>query len=325
MRIYYITSGGVWPHNAIDSYIIRALGQLPYHHKVYNFRPRLGPRGLIGDIRTFRPTLVLTLHGGRLPVNVVQAMRRLRIPLALWIVDDPYDFNLSRNFAPLYDFVFTNEECCVTVRQRQTRGRVFHLPLGAPDEFFGYETVTPQYQSDVLISGSAFYNRLWLVDQLAHFLKGLQVKIIGQWWHKLAHFNELRPFIHNGFVPPHELAKYYRGAKINLNIHRAHNARHIDGRPYRQPINAITPNSRTFEIAAVGGFQITEGRAGLPHYYVTEQEVVTYANPTNLQHKIMHYLQHPNERLEILLKAKQRTLRDHTYQQRLASLLAMVR
>ena len=314
----------MWPHNAIDSYIIKAFGRLPHPHRVYNYRPRVGARGLIRDIQAFRPDFILHLHGFRLPVDVVHAMRRLRIPIGLWIVDDPYDFSLSRRFAPLYDYVFTNEECCVSIRQHQTRGRVFHLPLGAPEDFFGYQTVEPHYQTDVLISGSAFYNRIWLVDILADLLKGLNVKIIGQWWQNLRRFNELRPFIHNGFIPPHELVKFYKGAKINLNIQRAHNALRTNGRPYNQAIPAHTPNNRTFEIAAVGSFQITEGRPGLPRYYLTEQEVVTYANPDDMKHKIVHFLTNHEARIAIASRGQHRTYRDHTYQRRLQDLLGMV-
>jgi len=324
MRIYYITSGGVWPHNAIDVYIIKGLGKLPYPHRVYNFRPKVGPRGLIRDIQAFKPNLILTMHGFRLPVNVVQAMRRLRIPLALWLVDDPYDFSISKRFAPLYDYIFTNEECCVPIRKKQTRARVFHLPLGAPEEFFGYQTVEPRYQSDVLISGSAFYNRLWLVDSIADLLKGLNVKIIGQWWQNLRRYQELKPFIHNAFVPPHELVKYYKGAKINLNIQRAHNALRTNGRPYNQPIPAHTPNNRTFEIAAVSSFQITEGRLGLPRYFFTEQEVVTYAEPENLKQKIIYYLTNHQERMAIAAQSQHRTFRDHTYGRRLQELINAV-
>ena len=73
---------------------------------------------------------------------------------------------------------------------------------------------------------------------------------------------------------------------------------------------------RNFEVPGTGGFLLTQHAAHLEHYYDLGREVVSVHSTEEMVEKVRYYLAHEEERTAIAEAGYQRTLRDHTYQQR---------
>ena len=72
---------------------------------------------------------------------------------------------------------------------------------------------------------------------------------------------------------------------------------------------------RLFEVTGVGSCLLTDEKDNLGQLFTTD-EVVTYTTPEDCIEKIEWLLTHEREREKIALRGQQRTLKDHTFAQR---------
>jgi spore maturation protein CgeB len=127
------------------------------------------------------------------------------------------------------------------------------------------------------------------------------------------------------------IRKHYRGqawgwkmyevlqrSRVTLNRHAWIDVR---GRVVRRWAN----NMRLYEATGVGTCLITENRENLPEMFEPGREVVTYRDDAECLDKIRYFLAHPEERAAIAEAGRLRTLRDHTYRQRMRELLDLLR
>lgn len=121
---------------------------------------------------------------------------------------------------------------------------------------------------------------------------------------------------------PQETAVAYSGSKIVINLHRSHIDDAVNNNALYIP--AVSPNPRTFEIAASGTLQLSDARDDLGSFYKVGEEIDTFSSSRELMDKIQYYLTHEEERREMSLRAFERTLRDHTYTRRLSQLLTII-
>jgi spore maturation protein CgeB len=73
---------------------------------------------------------------------------------------------------------------------------------------------------------------------------------------------------------------------------------------------------RLFETTGMGALLVTEGKDNLGDFF-SKDECVTYESPDDAVHKIRYYLEHDEERKRIAANGQARTLKDHTYKQRM--------
>ncbi len=73
---------------------------------------------------------------------------------------------------------------------------------------------------------------------------------------------------------------------------------------------------RTFEVPACGGFLLTGRADNLEDYYIDGKEIAIFKDKNELVEKCRYYLSHEQERKAIAQAGYERTLRDHTYEQR---------
>ena len=119
-----------------------------------------------------------------------------------------------------------------------------------------------------------------------------------------------------------ETAATYNGAKIVINMHRAHDDATFNSNSGQ--LTAVSPNPRTFEISACGTLQLTDIRDDLGSFYTPGVDIVTYSSPVEMVEKIEYYLNHEEERQEIALRGMYRTMKEHTYAHRLTMLLSQL-
>ncbi|WP_428564161.1 MAG: glycosyltransferase family protein [Solidesulfovibrio sp. DCME] len=84
-------------------------------------------------------------------------------------------------------------------------------------------------------------------------------------------------------------------------------------------------NQRVFDAPAAGAFVLTDAREQLAALFDPAREAAVYADPGEIPDMVRHYLARPGERARIVAAARARVLAEHTYDNRLARLLAAMK
>lgn len=80
-------------------------------------------------------------------------------------------------------------------------------------------------------------------------------------------------------------------------------------------------NMTLYEATGCGTLLLTDAKVNLHHLFEPEKELVTYRNSSELVEKARYYLKHESQRQRIASAGQQRTLRYHTYPQRMKQLI----
>jgi spore maturation protein CgeB len=80
-------------------------------------------------------------------------------------------------------------------------------------------------------------------------------------------------------------------------------------------------NLRLFEATGAGAMLITDWKSNLEDMFEPGREVVTYRDPEECANLIRYYLEHDDKRQIIARAGQQRTLKEHTYYNRMRELL----
>jgi len=314
VHVMYVSTGKGFPYSPIDEAVAGSLGQLVTRLTVVE-RKEEAPSAAAA----VRPDVVLFLDGLHVPPDIPDRIRELGIRTAIWFTDDPYYTDITASLAIHYDDVFTLEANCVEFYRSVGCQRVRHLPLGFYPGHFHPQNAPADMRCDIVFVGSGYWNRVAFFDQLLPYLAGRDIRIIGYWWERLRDYKQFASKIEGRWMTPQETALVYGGAKIVINMHREPDDGTFNSN--RAGIGAVSPNPRTFEIAACASLQLTDVRNELAAYYVPGREIETYASPEELAAKIDHYLAHADERRGVVLNGLYRTMRDHSYARRLDAML----
>lgn len=272
---------------------------------------------ILARCELFRPDLVFALAQAPLTPDCLSEMKKRGIPTAFWFVEDFRLMEYWKRIAHLYQFFFTIQRGDFLDELEGLGIRNCHyLPVAADPQV--HRTVRlgikekMLYGSDVSFVGAGYYNR-------RHFFRGLMdfdFKIWGSEWDLSS---ALARHIQNAGerVSTEDAVRIFNAAKINLNLHSS--AHHKGINPFGDFVNP-----RTFEIASCGGFQLVDRRADIGEFFEEGQEIVCFSDLDDLRNKIVYYLDHTDERLQISAKARQRVIREHTYERRMREMLSFI-
>lgn len=210
---------------------------------------------------------------------------------------------------PIYDHVFTQDSALVPLLLAPSGARrvsllgpacdpVEHRPLSLTED------ERARLGSDIACVGWAYPNRLRLFEGLLDF----DLRLWGMGW-------AASPALAGRFrdEPVHGLkkTKIYNAARILVNLQST--TYQVDG---------VT--CRPFEVAACGGFCLSEPKKDLATFFVPGEEIVTFEDAADLRQKAAYYLAHEDERRAIAARARARALREHTYEHRARQVAAAV-
>jgi spore maturation protein CgeB len=314
----FVTTGKGFPYSPIDAAIGETLKPLVSRLSIMD-----GRQPVASIASQLKPDIVIVLDGLHFDVSQVDEIRRNGIRTAVWFTDDPYYTDITAGLATHYDEVFTLERNCVEFYRQLGCPHVHHLPLGVyPAEFRPWNP-NRSIRKEVCFVGSAYWKRVAFFNRVTDYLASRETMISGIWWDRLKDFKRLESKIALGrWMGPTETAGMYNGAKIVINMHRAHDDETINNNSLG--IGTVSPNPRTFEISACATLQLTDVRDDLAMYYIPGVEIETYSSPEEMIEKIDYYLHHEDKRREIAMRGMYRTMRDHTYSRRLETLLAIL-
>src|SRR5262249_40611586 len=116
---------------------------------------------------------------------LAHAARTRCLPFAMWLTDDPYEFDAAYKFVELADVVFTNDRW---TRSYYRRPHVFHLPMAASKrrQFRPVASADSEYGYDIFFCGVGFSQRQRVIDGLATVLKRYHTVICGDEWRENA-------------------------------------------------------------------------------------------------------------------------------------------
>jgi len=107
----------------------------------------------------------------------------------------------------------------------------------------------------------------------------------------------------------------YHNAKIVIN-------RHGTVAPVRK---IYANNHRLFEATGAGAMLLTDAKDNLHELFSEGKEIATYRTADEAVRKIRYYLTHDDRRRAIAKAGQRRTLKDHTYEQRMREFLGIIR
>ena len=305
----------------------------PLSQQKHPVRMRHAIEGLLRQLLADRTPVALLLNGFVLEKHhpgFFAALRGAGKRIAGWQIDDPYYIDMAKGFAQHLDVVPTVDSSTVGVYQAMGKKAAF-LPLACdPGLHRAYPGLEAKYRSDVCFVGTPFAGsrRTRMIDELWQTLPRYDTKIVGaterdSWKKSLAHFAELERCIRDERVSPVDAARYFSGARINLNIHKDSYGHAWDRNEGH--VEARSPAERTYAVAGCAGFQLIDAtRPDLASQFEPGKELVTFADAADLAAKIDYYLAHEEERSAIARAAQKRAYGEHTYRHRLQAIVSML-
>jgi spore maturation protein CgeB len=267
---------------------------------------------VLHEAAAWRPDLVLALAQAPLNVGVLDQLRQAGIRTAFWFVENFRVLPYWRQVAPAYDvfFAIQREPFLSLLREAGAR-RAVYLPTACDRSRHMRVQLTAEerdrFHADVSFAGAPYLNRRRLLLAVTDF----SPRLWGEGWDK----TELARYAADAgrrFTLP-EMVRVFSGTRVNLNIHSAAHVDTLDPDP-----DYINP--RTFEIAACGAFQLVDQRGPLGDVF-TSDEVVSFTSVAELRDQIAYYLAHDEQRREIAERARRRALAEHTFENRVATIL----
>lgn len=270
-------------------------------------------RRLVRLVKRFQPDIILIFGNDQHPIT--EAFKDFRIPIGLWVVNDPYSIGNYEKKVIEYDFMITEESSCVPFYKEQKGVECIHFPLAVNPK--NYYPMNLELKYDICFIGLAWPTRIPFFNRLIPSIMDKNFILIGKGWEKLDLYEEIKDKVISGTITPNEVAKYYNESKIVLNIHREHND--VNKNPFNLP--AYTPNNRTFDIAAAKAFQLITFREELDHYFKIDKEIVSYHDVDELVYKINYFLGNDALREKIAEDSYKRAISEHTYYHRVKKLI----
>jgi spore maturation protein CgeB len=264
-------------------------------------------------IKKHKPDLVVAIGGCGIDAAPLNEMRRavdsVGARLALWMHDDPYEFDYADRALSVADIIFT---CDAWAKRHYRFNQVHHLPMAGCErthlrQIHSYDAINVL----LFFCGIGYPNRVEFLRQCKSTLDQYPVEIYGNHW------PDDLTMAANKRLTPEETADKVNHSLLTLNIGRTLN---IANRRYNLP--ASTPGPRTFEVALSGSAQIyfVDGLE-IGDYFDPNSEILLIDSVSDLRKILLHAREEPEHYLKIAQSAQDRALRDHTYQRRAETII----
>lgn len=329
--------GGSLP---VTGYVVRALEALGHrvswidhsvHHRSYeafgsfrDARHRSAMQNRFADVLSMStltelaedpPDLVLAMAQAPMSLGALEHLRRKKFVTAMWFVENFRHLTYWQQLATGYDYWFVIQQAeCQAALKRAGAPHVSYLPMAADPVIHRPLTLTAEEQeefgADVSFVGAGYPNRRTLLPRWMS--REWSFKLWGNEWDGAT---ELASVLQRqgARIDTETCLSVFNATGINLNLHSC------SGEGLDPQGDFVNP--RTFELAACGAFQLTDRRVLMGELF-TDQEIVQFSRADEVRSLIRTWLSDPAGRRRIADAARQRVLREHTYQHRMTHMLA---
>jgi spore maturation protein CgeB len=252
--------------------------------------------------------IVIVVAGLNLHPLALWGLRRAGIAACTILTESPYEDVNQADWASVYP------EMVIATTERSSL-KAFpnwhYVPHAFDPAYHQPAARSPEYACDVLMVGTGWPERQRLLEKVDW--AGIDLKLFGIWG-GITPSSPLHKFYPGGTLIDNRLiTQRYCSAKVCLNIHRPH-------------ATAESLGPRAYELAACGAFQICDRRPEVTEVFgdaVPTVDVSSRDAHIHLEHHIRWALEHPDERLMMALRAKDR-VQSHTFDNRARRLLEAV-
>ena len=266
---------------------------------------------LLDEVRRSKPDVLFLSRAETIHPETLWKIRKNTQALIVNVfTDNPLSIGKFEAIEPCHYFFVKDTYVRDTLRKAGLKN-VLYLPQCTNEEVYRPyeldETERGLFCSDLSLVGSRYAYRVKLLRELEEF----NIALWGRGWSKVSDKRILQSVRGSDIRGPKK-AKVFSGSAISLNPHH--------------PLNDIRgTNSRTFDIAACKGFQLSDDKEDLRDLLKAGEEVICFRTAEELRKLIRYYLAHPDERKQVAEAAHQRVLKDHTYFNRASEILGIVK
>lgn len=334
MRI--LLSGYHNPHyHTVTDYIERAIAASGHELIVFNDRDHMIPGrlrrrwGLLQSVSVaainmslvrlaerVQPELIVVTGGHRITRRALGPLVRMGAQVVLWTTDPPRAGDVMLETAGHYHAVFCQGTEYVECLQEAGVAGAHWLPMACAPEVHRPVDLSEEERrrlgSDVVFVGSFYPHRAELLRRIVR--SGLS--IWGPGWEALAADDPLRACVRGPGMGPESWGRIYSAAKIVLSIH-------FQSGDDRFPVYQASP--RVFEAMACGAFVLTDRQRDVLELFAGGEHLASFSDGSDLERRILFYLDHAAERHRIAAAGRQEVLRNHTYAHRIERLLNTLR
>jgi hypothetical protein len=126
------------------------------------------------------------------------------------------------------------------------------------------------------------------------------------------------------FPPESALKRAYRGQAWGIEMYGVLKRSRVTVNHHIDVAAGYSNNMRLYESTGVGAMLVTDWKANLHELFEPGKEVAAYRTPEECAELVEYYATHDDERQAIARAGQKRTLRDHTYHQRMQELMVCV-
>jgi spore maturation protein CgeB len=298
-------------------FLVRLTDQEAHVQQLQGMVANLLGEAIVARTLKWEPDLLFAVAQAPLHDSALARLRKFGFPTAFWFVEDFRVMPYWQRVGPLYDHFFCIQQG-EFMQQLKDRGchSLHYLPMACDPTVHTPLSLTPEehqiYASDVSFVGAGYYNRRNFFQGLVDF----DFKIWGSDWEGCI---PLRSLVQRdgARISTEDSVKIFNATTVNLNLHSS---------PYHEGVNPHGDyvNPRTFELAGCGAFQLVDHRALLPDLFRVGEEIVCFSTLAEARRLISYYLAHQAEGTVIAARARERALKEHTYIQRMRTMIETV-
>lgn len=271
-------------------------------------------RAVLALAEEFEPHLVLALAQAPLEPRVIRELRSRGAVTAFWFVEDFRVRPYFRQVASAYDHFFHIQGQAMARELEALGARHHHLPLAALPSLHRPLSLNREEQTrwgaTVGFLGQGYPNRVRTFSRLVGRFPGL--RLWGTGWPDQGPLAGC--VAEEGLrISAPDVVRIYNACDLVVNLHTAP----PEG---EGPLDYLNP--RAFEVAACGGFQLTDRSQGVENLFSPGRELALFSHEEELAGLIEHYLARPQERAAMAQAARRRVLAGHTYYHRMETVLA---
>jgi len=241
--------------------------------------------------------------------DILTELKRAGVTLCYWFLEDYRLFDYWQTIASYFDHFFTIQRDPFWERLREVGCCTYHYLPAAFDPDFAPPSPEGKGVIPVSFVGAPYPNRVHFFERLG---RG-DFEIYGDGWDRY-HIPPVA--VGDRRVTEAEARDIYRRSLVNINLH---SSTLEDGFGRGDFINP-----RTFELAGLGAFQVTDMRKLLPLHFNPADEMVALGTWEDMRRAIGYFLDNEEERRGYAKRAQERVLEEHTYLHRAQEILDII-
>ncbi len=235
---------------------------------------------LLEKVASFQPDIIFGIAQSPLyDTDMLAEFRKAGIVLCFWFMEDYRIFSYWRNIAPYFNHFFTIQKDPFWKELKDAGCMTYHYLPMAFDSLSGLKEMEAGETIPVSFVGAPYPNRV-------HFFREFPndgFRIYGEDWNR--HPN---PYVVTGNrrITEHEAHEIYRRSLININLHSSAFPTEFGGGDFVNP--------RTFELAGLGAFQLTDMRKLLTLHFDPAGEVVALSSWEDMKRAAEYSMEFPD-------------------------------